>query len=465
MIDIGQTGAVPPGPRGEGRAAGAGGKPVEPSFVELILSNVADGVFTVDRDFRITYFNEAAERITGHARQEVLGRPCAEVFRTGLCGQECPLRQSLTTGRRVTNFEIDITTKAGRSVAISVSTAPLMDRRGRFLGGVETFRDLSRVRELTKELHRKYTFQDIVSKNAVMRQVFDILPNVAQTDATVLIAGRSGTGKELVATAIHNLSPRREGPFVKVNCGALPETLLEAELFGHVQGAFTDAKARRIGRFEAARGGSLFLDEIGDTPLSIQVKLLRVLETREFEPLGSSRTVHADVRIIAATNQDLEAMVAAGRFREDLYYRLNVVLIRLPDLRERMEDIPLLVERFLERLNHRMGRRVAGLTDEAMRALMFHDFPGNVRELENAVERAYIMARSNLITVDDLPEPIRRRANGAHPPRSGAPATDERSRLVECLQRHHWNIPRAARELGMHRTSLWRKVKRLGLDR
>lgn len=441
-----------------------GGGSEEPSFVELILSNVPDGVFTVDRDFRITYFNEAAEQITGYAKREAVGRTCSEVFRTALCGQHCPLRESLTTGRRVTNFEMDITTKGGHPVAISVSTAPLQDRHGRLFGGVETFRDLTRVREITKELHRKYTFHDIVSKNAVMRQLFDILPNVAQTDATVLILGRSGTGKELVATAIHNLSPRREGPFVKVNCGALPETLLEAELFGHVQGAFTDAKVRRIGRFEAARGGTIFLDEIGDAPQSIQVKLLRVLETREFEPLGSNRTVHADVRIIAATNQDLEALVASSRFREDLYYRLNVVQIRLPDLRERMEDIPLLVERFLERLNSRMGRHIVGLTDEAMRALMSHDFPGNVRELENAIERAYIMARTPQITLADLPEPIRRRAVVSQYPVNGAQPSDERARIVECLQRHRWNLPRAAQELRMHRTTLWRKVKRFGLD-
>ena len=443
-----------------------GQPPLEPTFMELILANVADGVFTVDREFRITYFNQAAERITGFHAHEVVGRPCSEVFRTDLCGQDCPLRESLTTGRRVTNFEIEITTRAGRAVPISVSTAPLMDPAGVFLGGVETFRDLSQVRDLRKELHRKYTFQDILSKNARMRRIFDILPNVAQTDATVLILGRSGTGKELIATAIHNLSPRREGPFIKVNCGALPETLLEAELFGHLKGAFTDAKARRIGRFEAARGGTILLDEIGDTPLSIQVKLLRVLETHEFEPLGSSRTVRADVRVIAATNQDLEQLVATGRFREDLYWRLNVVQIRLPDLRERMEDVPLLVERFLERLNHRMGRRIAGLTDEAMRVLMSYDFPGNVRELENALERAYIMARSSFIGVEDLPDGIRRKAGenaATSEPRAAPP--DERTRLVECLQRHRWNIPAAARELGLHRTTLWRKVQRLGLDR
>ncbi|MBL6974377.1 MAG: sigma 54-interacting transcriptional regulator [Deltaproteobacteria bacterium] len=440
---------------------------VEPSFVDLILDNVADGVFTVDETFRITYFNRAAERITGFSSKEAVGRPCSEVFRTGLCGKDCPLRESLTTGSRVVNFEIDITAKAGKPVSISVSTAPLLGSHGQFIGGVETFRDLTRVRELTRELYRKYTFQDIVSKNPRMRRIFDTLPNVAQTDATVLLLGRSGTGKELFASAIHNLSPRNEGPFVVINCGALPEALLESELFGHTKGAFTDAKKKRVGRFEAARGGTIFLDEIGDTPLSVQVKLLRVLELREFEPLGSDDTVQADVRVIAATNQDLEELVAQGRFREDLFYRLNVVQIRLPDIRERQEDVPLLVEHFLEKLNHRMSKTIRGMSEEALRVLMSYEFPGNVRELENAIERAFIVAKTSRITVDDLPDSIRRgrgpslgRAQG-----NGGRALDERSRIVECLQRHRWNIPRSAHELGMHRTTLWRKARKLGLLR
>lgn len=440
---------------------------VEPSFVDLILDNVADGVFTVDEMFNITFFNRAAERITGYSAKEAMGRPCSEVFKTSLCGKDCPLRESLTTGSRVVNFEIDITTKAGKPVSISVSTAPLMSSRGQFIGGVETFRDLTRVRELTRELYRKYTFQDIVSKNPRMRRIFDTLPNVAQTDATVLILGRSGTGKELFASAIHNLSPRNEGPFVVINCGALPEALLESELFGHTKGAFTDAKKRRVGRFEAARGGTIFLDEIGDTPLSVQVKLLRVLELREFQPLGSDNTVQADVRVIAATNQDLEELVAQGRFREDLYYRLNVVQIRLPDIRERMEDIPLLVDHFLEKLNHRMPKNIEGLTEEALRMLLAYEFPGNVRELENAIERAFIVSKSRRIGLEDLPESIRRN-QGVVPDRgngNGKRSSDERSRIVECLQRHRWNIPRSAHELGMHRTTLWRKARKLGLLR
>jgi PAS domain S-box-containing protein len=451
---------------------------ISPKLVDLILDNVADGVFTVDRRFRITFFNRAAEQITGFTSGEAIGQPCHEIFRTAICAQDCPLRQSLRTERTVKNFEIDIVTKAGQPQTISVCTAPLTSGDGYFLGGVETFRDLSPLKELKTELSSKVTFQNIISKNAVMRQIFETLPNIAQSDATVLIQGRSGTGKELFATAIHNLSPRAEGPLVKVNCGALPETLLESELFGFVKGAFTDAKHNRVGRFQAAEGGTIFLDEIGDTPLSLQVKLLRVLQHREFEPLGSERTVKADVRVVAASNQDLDRLVEESRFREDLYYRLNVILIRIPDLAERGEDIPLLTEHFLRRFNQRMGRGIHGVTDETLAVLMRFPFPGNVRELENVLEHAYIVSRGPQIVPEDLPPyltrgrlleprtpPGRARSQDPFAPlsRNGAPLDLDRERLLECLRRSAWNIPRAARELGMHRTTLWRKVKRLGL--
>jgi transcriptional regulator with PAS, ATPase and Fis domain len=356
-------------------------------------------------------------------------------------------------------------TLKGKRQTISVSTAPLVDDHGAFLGGVETFRDLSPIKELRREISGRYSFQEIISKNAMMRQIFETLPNIAQSDATVLIQGRSGTGKELFATAIHNLSPRVDGPLVKVNCGALPETLLESELFGHVKGAFTDAKHNRAGRFQAAEGGTIFLDEIGDIPLAVQVKLLRVLQYHEFEPLGSERTISVDLRVLAATNQDLERLVAEGRFREDLYYRLNVILIHIPDLCERTEDIPLLVEHFIDRFNHRMGRSVTHLSDEALGILMRYPFPGNVRELENVLEHAYIVSKGPVVGKDDLPSYIvdgRRLEQG---PTTHPPANDERQRLVECLERNFWSVPRAARELGMHRTTLWRKVKRLGIKR
>ncbi len=451
--------------------------PTDTGLVTLVLSSITDGVFTVDSKFRITFFNEAAEEITGHSASEAIGRNCHEIFRTPICDLDCPLRQSLRTGRRVKNFEIDILTKTGKRQTISVSTAPLVDQNGKFLGGVETFRDLSTIKELRKEISRQYTFQDIIAKTPRMRQIFQTLPNIAQSDATVLVQGRSGTGKELFANAIHNLSPRAEGPLVIVNCGALPETLLESEFFGYVKGAFTDAKQDRIGRFQAAKGGTIFLDEIGDAPLSIQIKLLRVLENREFQPLGSDKTFNTDVRVIAATNQDLDRLVAEGRFREDLYYRLNVILIQIPDLCERKEDIPLLVEHFIEKFGQRTGRNIKGVTEEAMAILMNYEYPGNVRELENVLEHAYIISGGPYIDVEDLPHHLvngpvsgRRIDSPSHPDpeRVARPINgrheDERQQIINCLHRNFWSIPRAARELGIHRTTMWRKVKRFNIE-
>ncbi len=450
-------------------------EPVDPRLVDLILGNIVEGVFTVDRQFKITYFNQAAEKITGFSKKEVLGMPCADIFRTPICNQDCPLRQSLRTGQTVKNFEIDILTREDKAQPISVCTAPLIDPNGNFLGGVETFRDMSSIKELRREISNRYTFQDIISKNARLRQIFETLPNIAQTDATILIQGSSGTGKELFATAIHNISPRAAGPLVKVNCGALPESLIESELFGYVKGAFTDAKNSRLGRFQAAHEGTIFLDEIGDLPLAVQVKLLRVLEHREFEPLGSDTTIKVDVRIVAATNRDLEHLVAEGKFREDLFYRLNVILIRLPELCERTEDIPLLVEHFIERFNHHMGRDIHGVDPEAMALLVRYPFPGNVRELENVLEHAYIVTRGPNIGIEDLPNfIIENRQRVARRPRryeqaqpggiwSPGSAVLDRQSLIACLERNHWSIPKTAAMLGMHRTTLWRKVRKYNI--
>jgi len=450
-------------------------KPVDPRLVDLILGNIVEGVFTVDRKFKITFFNQAAEEITGFSRKEVLGMPCSEVFRTAICNQDCPLRQSLRTGQTVKNFEINIVTRENKAQPISVCTAPLIDPEGNFLGGVETFRDMSSIKELRREISNRYTFQDIISKNARLRQIFETLPNIAQTDATILIQGRSGTGKELFATAIHNISPRAAGPLVKVNCGALPESLIESELFGYVKGAFTDAKSNRLGRFQAAHEGTIFLDEIGDLPLAVQVKLLRVLEHREFESLGSDTTIKVDVRIVAATNRNLEHLVAEGKFREDLFYRLNVILIRLPELCERTEDIPLLVEHFIERFNHHMGRGIHGVDPEAMALLVRYPFPGNVRELENVLEHAYIVTRGPNIGIEDLPNfIIEGRQRVARRPKhtmqtqedrnwNPGAAAQNRQSLIACLERNYWSIPKTADMLGMHRTTLWRKVKKYNI--
>ena len=429
---------------------------------ETILDSIADGVFTVDQDLRITSFNRAAAQITGFTKQEAIGQYCREIFRSRACIDNCPLKESMETEREIVDLEVDIITKQNEEIPVSVSVAVLKDEGGNPIGGVEVFRDLSAIMELKKKLEEKYAFQDIISKSKTFLEIFEILPDIAESDATVLIMGESGTGKELFATAIHNLSPRRERPFVKVNCGALPEALLESELFGYKRGAFTDARQDKPGRFKLAEGGSIFLDEIGDISQGTQVKMLRVLEMREYEPLGGIRTEKANVRIISATNRDLWSRVQSGEFREDFYYRLNVVTIDIPPLRERPEDIPLLIDHFLGRFNKIKGRRIAGFTYPALEILLNYDYPGNVRELQNIIEHSFILCKTTHISPESLPTYLRRKTRPKKEGK-GPTAVDEfeRELILDTLGKHEGKVKEAAEELGMHRSTLWRKVKKL----
>jgi transcriptional regulator with PAS, ATPase and Fis domain len=331
------------------------------------------------------------------------------------------------------------------------------------VGGVETFRDLTVIHELRKELEKQHSFGDIISKNENMRRLFSILPHVAQSDTTVLIEGASGTGKELFARAIHNNSGRKKGPFVAVNCGALPDTLCESELFGYKAGAFTDAKKDKPGRFALAQDGTIFLDEIGDVSPTVQVRLLRVLEQRVYEPLGSTRTVHANVRVITATHRDMEEMVRQGKFRKDLLYRINVIKLSLPPLSERREDIPLLVDHFVARFNHLTGQEALGLTQEAMAALMLHDWPGNVRELENAIEHAFVMRKEALIRLRDLPAHLVPENHTMLVPTGLTLKEMEKRAIQEALERNDWKRVATARELGIDKNTLRRKIKRLNI--
>ncbi|QCQ22723.1 sigma-54 interaction domain-containing protein [Desulfoglaeba alkanexedens] len=430
---------------------------------EIILNSIADGVFTVDRDFRITWFNRAAEIITGIPKDEAIGRPCCEVFRANICETACALRHTLETGKPIVDKPIAILTAEGKEIPISVSTALLKDAEGRVIGGVETFRDLSLVERLRRELHRRYSFGDMVSKSPAMQKLFAILPEIARSESTVLIQGESGTGKEVLARTLHSMSPRARGPFVAVNCGALPDTLLESELFGHVAGAFTDAKKARQGRFALAEGGTLLLDEIGDVSPALQVRLLRVIEERVYEPLGSSKSVKANVRIIAASNKDLEELVERGIFRKDLYYRVNVVKLWLPPLSERREDIPLLTQHFIDRFNRLQDKTVAGLSRETLAVFMHHDWPGNIRELENAIEHAFILCSDGLIRPEHLPEHLRAQSKRL-PPEPGSTLKDvERRAIWEALERNAWRRMATARELGIDKNTLRRKMKRYRL--
>jgi PAS domain S-box-containing protein len=434
-------------------------------YVNLILDVIEQGIFTVDSQTRITSFNQSAERITGFPAAEAIGMPCSEVFRTNLCSTLCPLKQSIGDRLAIRNREVRILSRDGRSLPISVSTAPLVTPLGRLIGGVEVFRDISDVVDLRRKLDGQYTFEDIVSRNPAMERIFKMLPLVAESTSTVLITGASGTGKELVAKAIHSRSPRIERPFVAVNCAAVPEGLLESELFGYRKGAFTDARTDKPGRIAQAEGGTLFLDEVGDLPLALQVKLLRFLQDHRYEPLGGTESISADVRIIAATNRDLGSLVREGRFRDDLYYRLNVMQIPLPPLTNRREDIPLLARHFIRRFRGTTGKPIERLTQDALATLMRYPWPGNIRELENAIEHAFILCKGPEIGVEHLPGHLLDVPPGRESPGPGPARLDslEREAIVIALRRHGGNKTRAAQELGIHRTTLIRKLKRLGI--
>jgi len=369
-----------------------------------VFASIADGLFTVDADWNITFFNESAERITGLTTAQAVGQKCWDVFRSSLCDGQCAIRQCLDGGKRISNKSIFIIRNDGTKLPVSISAAPLRNSKGEVVGGVETFRDLSEILAMRRKVQEMARFEDIVGRSTALDRVLKIMPQVSASSATVLLLGQSGTGKELFARAIHNLSPRKDKPFVPVNCGALPDALLESELFGYKAGAFTDAKADKPGRIEMAEGGTVFLDEIGDLPGNLQVKLLRFLQEKTFEPLGGLQPVKADVRVVAATNRDLKKRVAEGTFREDLYYRLNVATLRLPSLTERREDIPVLAHHFITEFNALQGKTIEGVSEDVLHIFMAHDYPGNVRELENIVEYSFILCSSGFIQVEHLPD-------------------------------------------------------------
>ncbi len=431
--------------------------------LSTILNCVADGVFTVDCDRKIRFFNRAAEQITGFSAKEAIGRPCRDVFRTAVCGSSCTLQEVEKTQHNIINRPVEILDRNGRSLLVSISAAALRDSKGNVIGGVETFRDLSAEEELRRQIEKTYTFHDIVSRHPKMHELFAILPDVAESNVSVLIEGESGTGKELLARAIHNLNPRKDKPFVAVNCGSLPDTLLESELFGYRKGAFTDAKADKPGRFDAARGGTLFLDEIGDVSPALQVRFLRVLQEKTYEPLGSIEPVRADVRILAATNQHLLDLVRAGTFREDLYYRLNVLRLELPPLRERRSDIPLLLDHFRRHLNAETGKNIEATDDSVINLLMSYDLPGNIRELENIMQHAFVLCKEPIIQLSHLPKELVAAVSLEKGVTPLSLKEMERRVIREALLDHDGNRTSAAKRLGIDASTLYRKMKRYGI--
>ncbi len=432
---------------------------------DAILESISDGVFTVDEDWVVTSFNRAAEVITGIPREEAVGRLCSEVLRSSMCESDCALKRTLKTGRPIIGKSCYIIDAKGQRIPISVSTAVLKDAHGRLVGGAETFRDLTELEELRQELKGRSHVGELVSRSPIMQKVFEVVPAVAASPSTVLILGETGTGKEVVARTIHALSPRNAGPFIAVNCGALPDTLLESELFGYKAGAFTGATKDKPGRFVLAKGGTLFLDEIGEVSPALQVRLLRVLQDRRYEPLGATRSETSDARVIVATNKDLAFLVKQGLFREDLYYRVNVVRLELPPLRRRKEDIPLLAEQFIAHYNALQKKSIQGLASEALSLLMAHDWPGNIRELENVIERAFILCAKGSIGISHLPEELTvlYTKDRAGTDMKSAGEMLEAQAIRKALEHNANNRLAAARELGIHKSTLFRKIKKHGI--
>lgn len=433
---------------------------------KIILESISDGVFTIDLNYLITFFNRAAEKITGIKRDEAIGRRCSEVFRSSMCERSCALQKTIETKKPIINKECFIINNRGRRIPISVSTAILRDKDGNIAGGAETFRDLSEVVELRKELSGKFNLESFVTRSPAMRKILDIIPSIHSIGTTILIQGETGTGKEVLAKSIHESGNRAKKPFIAINCGALPDTLLESELFGYKKGAFTGAITDKPGRFSLAGDGTIFLDEIGEISPALQVRLLRVLQEKTFEPLGGAKSERTSARVIAATNRNLEQLVEQGSFREDLYYRINVLKLELPSLRQRKEDIPYLVDHFIDRFNRLHHKNIHGISSEALSVLMNYDWPGNIRELENVIERAFILATGKIIGIDQLPFNICGLIQNLtfNSDIRSIKAISEIQTIKNALIKHAFDVVAAAQELGIHKTTLYRKIKNLKIE-
>lgn len=429
-----------------------------------ILDSIAEGLFTVDKNFKINYFNRAAERITGHDRTETLGRFCKHIFRSKRCFSQCPIASVLETGENIYDYETTIIHKNGTKIPIKLNSSVLRNEDGEPIGGVISFRDMSDLELIRSKLSKLAQFHGAVGHSKTMQEIFHLVEEIADSDATVLIQGASGTGKEVIANAIQATSRRGNEPFIKVNCSVFSPQLLASELFGHVKGAFTGAIKDRAGRFEMAHKGTLFLDEVAEMPLQMQLQLLRVLQEGTFERVGESVTRKVDVRVIAATNKDLKTALNEGNFREDLFYRLNVIPITIPLLNERPDDVPYLVKHFIEKFNLIYKKEIQDVEDQALDLLIRYSWPGNIRELENAIE--YAFARTNnhhIITAAKLPAEIRDKVSVDRLETEDSVINSEALQLMKLLEKHQWNRSKVAQELGIGRSTLWRKLKALQL--
>jgi PAS domain S-box-containing protein len=445
-------------------------------YWKTIVDTLQDGLMVLDPSGNILAVNPAAEKLTGYSAEELVGNNCrtlnctgCDVFGKGPGKQWCKLFVS----GEVHAKKCLISDKQRRAVPVVKNASVLKDSEGKILGAVETFTDITQIvrqqqeiATLRKSCHLEEGHHGLLGESQPMQYLFELIENVSMTDAPVFIHGQSGTGKELVARAIHEESPRNKNSFIKVNCAALNENLLESELFGHEKGAYTGADRTRIGRFEAAHEGTIFLDEIGDIPLSTQVKLLRVLEEKEIERVGDHRPIAVDVRIISASNKDLEAMIGEGLFREDLFFRINVFPLHCPPLAERLEDIPPIVQNFIGQNTSKGAKEILGLTPEAMEALLAYPWPGNVRELRNAIEYAFVLCSGDWIGKEHLPPKIAMvgRRSSANHTISSTSWQEERTNLIQTLRRVGGNQSEAARILGVSRVTIWKRIKKYGID-
>ena len=442
----------------------------EERSLKIILDNLDVGIFTVDRSGHITFFNTEAEKISGYNRRDVLGQPCTTLFEGGGVRDLCLLKESIIDGESRSSQQGKLMTRDGVTIPIRANYMALRNEKGTIVGGLATFHDLTLIRQFKQAMRNRYTFHDMVGKSPAMQKIFGMVNIVAATDATILIEGTTGTGKDLLAKVIHSASHRADKPFVKVNCAAIPDNLIESEMFGYVKGAFTGAERDKIGRFQEAEGGTILLDEIGDLPLSLQAKLLRVIEDKEFYRLGSRHTIKVNTRIISATNRNLEKLVESRLFREDLYYRLNVFRIEVPPLKERQDDLPLLIGHILRRLGAATGQRPPEVSETVMKILLNYTYPGNVRELENILEHALITCQRDTLEERHLPEYLisprtaRRAERLEKQKRLPTPDNLECDEILATLNQHNWHRIRTARALGMDRTTLWRKMKKFGLS-
>lgn len=435
-------------------------------FEKIILNCISDGVLTIDLKGNIEYVNKAMQDLLGYPEEILIGSRCEKFIQSNICASEdCILRRSLAKKEKISNYESFVVNKEGRRVPVNINTDILYDDAGNMIGIVEVFRDIAQLKELKERLTDIFQFENIITRDRRMKEILSILPSVAQSKSTVLIQGESGTGKELIAKAIHNNSMRKDKPFVAVNCAAIPDTLIESELFGHVKGAFTGAHQDRIGRFELADNGTIFLDEIGDMSFPTQAKLLRVIQEEKFERVGGSKTISVDVRLIAATNKNLLKEVKDGNFREDLYYRISVFPVTLPPLRDRREDISILVTHYIEKFNKDMKKTINNVSPQAMKVLLNYYYPGNIRELRNIIEHAFVCSRGNTILPEHLPGELVDETKKLDILPDGASLNNvEKEWILRVLEKSGWRYQEAARELGISRTTLWRKVKTYGLD-